>query len=1020
MKPLRLTLQAFGPFSGCEIIDFTLLGQNPLFLINGPTGAGKSSILDAICFALYAQTTGAERDGTQMRCDHANASVLTEVTLDFALGDAHYRIRRVPQQERAKISGEGTTRQTPEAQLWLLDGSDAGQLLVSKSVTEATAHIKTLIGLDVEQFRQVMVLPQGKFRELLMADSREREKIFGQLFQTNIYRRIEDKLKEKASGIKREVEAHNNKIKGILDPTDASSEADISQELEDLQPQIASATNRKNAADKNLKAAIARKDKALDVQKRFSDLAVQRTALSTLNEQQPLINKQTTRLQQAQQAQRIQHHFDNQTAQQAQLKQLEQQLEQSRQQLAQAKAAQQQASQDNSNAKLALQGLDELKQQHNDLQRFQQQLTNLLNAQASKQTAEQKSQVSSQALQDKTQHYKNLQAEQSSTQAKVTALAVALEALPSLQTKLENLKHKQPMRVQLESLRQTAGQLATQLRQAEAEQNQQQAQYQQARDNANRLELQWHTGQAALLAQELQQGQPCPVCGSAEHPKPATPQEGGQLISKEQVDQARTAQQQAYDLLTAGNDKLQKVNNQKELNLKEGQQFSAALGEHAHISVSDMAAELEQAHRQVQSLLQQQHERQTLNARMGEIEQELTLTQTAITQLEATAKTDHHQVTKVAAEVEQLETQIPEGYRQADALTLQLTKLAEQIQTITTQADAAEQRLNACQSALDRADSTLAAQTQQLQDNKNTLEVASNTWQQALAASDFADLQAFKNALLNDAEQQSLLNEIEAFKNQLSNTNAVIAQMQQDLAEQQRPDMPALEMALAEATEQFKQADSALQVLTERFNLLKNVQDRLNKAREQSALLEQQYAIIGTLSDVANGQTGDKISLNRFVLSVLLDDVLIQASHRLHIMSKGRYRLVRKEDRAKGNKASGLELEVEDGNTGKTRAVATLSGGESFMAALSLALGLSDVVQSYAGGIKLDALFIDEGFGSLDAESLDAAIRVLIDLQQSGRMIGIISHVSELKEQMALRLDVISSQSGSTVAMRAG
>ena len=155
------------------------------------------------------------------------------------------------------------------------------------------------------------------------------------------------------------------------------------------------------------------------------------------------------------------------------------------------------------------------------------------------------------------------------------------------------------------------------------------------------------------------------------------------------------------------------------------------------------------------------------------------------------------------------------------------------------------------------------------------------------------------------------------------------------------------------------------------------------------------------------------------MLSVLLDDVLIQASQRLTLMSKGRYQLVRKEDRAKGNKASGLELEVEDSYSGKTRSVATLSGGESFLAALSLALGLSDVVQSYAGGIKLDTLFIDEGFGSLDPESLDLAVRTLIDLQASGRMIGIISHVSELKEQMALRVDVESGRGGSHISVNA-
>ncbi|NGO89290.1 MAG: SMC family ATPase, partial [Halomonas sp.] len=173
-----------------------------------------------------------------------------------------------------------------------------------------------------------------------------------------------------------------------------------------------------------------------------------------------------------------------------------------------------------------------------------------------------------------------------------------------------------------------------------------------------------------------------------------------------------------------------------------------------------------------------------------------------------------------------------------------------------------------------------------------------------------------------------------------------------------------------------------------------------------------------TLSEVANGRTGNRISLQRFVLGVLLDDVLIQASARLVRMSRGRYQLVRREDPSKGNKASGLELDVADTYTGKNRPVATLSGGESFMAALALALGLSDVVQAYAGGIQLDTLFIDEGFGSLDQDALDQAIAMLSELQMSGRMIGIISHVSELKEQMPIRIDVLPSRQGSTVVVK--
>ena len=190
MRPEKLIIQAFGPFAETEELDFTLLGSNPLFLINGPTGAGKSSILDAICFALYGQATGKERDASQMRCDHAEKNCLTEVTLDFSLAGKKYRIRRSPQQKRPKARGEGSTIHQTEAQFWEI--TPAGDnLLVPRSATDVTRRVEVLTGLNVEQFRQVMVLPQGKFREFLMADSSQRETIFSKLFQTQIYKRIE-------------------------------------------------------------------------------------------------------------------------------------------------------------------------------------------------------------------------------------------------------------------------------------------------------------------------------------------------------------------------------------------------------------------------------------------------------------------------------------------------------------------------------------------------------------------------------------------------------------------------------------------------------------------------------------------------------------------------------------------------------------------------------------------------------------------------------------------------------------
>lgn len=247
MKPLKLVMQAFGPFATREVIDFTRLGENPLFLINGVTGSGKSSILDAICFALYGQTTDAAREGSSMRCDYAAGDLLTELIFDFSLGDYQYRIRRTPKQQQPKKRGEGTIEKAPEAQLWrapivsvdanVFEGENS-ELLVPKKSTEASAYINTITGLSVDQFRQVMVLPQGKFRELLLAESKDREAIFSQLFQTHIYKKIEDKLKEQSAEIRREREQLKNKELGLLDSAEFTHRSELLLEQEQLLPQL--------------------------------------------------------------------------------------------------------------------------------------------------------------------------------------------------------------------------------------------------------------------------------------------------------------------------------------------------------------------------------------------------------------------------------------------------------------------------------------------------------------------------------------------------------------------------------------------------------------------------------------------------------------------------------------------------------------------------------------------------------------------------------------------------------------
>ena len=522
-------------------------------------------------------------------------------------------------------------------------------------------------------------------------------------------------------------------------------------------------------------------------------------------------------------------------------------------------------------------------------------------------------------------------------------------------------------------------------------------------------------GQAALLATKLEVGQPCLVCGSKEHPDPAHAKDEVSLVTKQQLDDARVTEDRAraamqkaeLDLNSARNDVTAK---QREITALE--EILKDLAEQSLVLITQIFKTTET---DVKRLLQVQKDHEALLLSMSDIKNNLAAIAASISTIQLSANADNTALIKLGAEVMQIESQIPEEYRDADKLTHELSVIESTSSQLTKALTLAQENFDLKRSSQD----TLTAKHEQLQVQQQALQIENTAttliWNNALQDSPFADDKAFQNALLSEADQQALKNKIDTFRTDLSVLKGIVQQLKADLATQALPDLIKLEQELNNKTAEFKLVDEAWRKIEERNNLLINIKAQLNQIRIKTVELEAQYQIFGTLSDVANGTSGKRISLQRFVLSVLLDDVLIQASQRLHIMSKGRYRLLRKIDPIGGNAAAGLDLEVEDNYTDKTRSVATLSGGESFMAALSLALGLSDVVQAYAGGIKLDTLFIDEGFGSLDPESLDLAIKTLIDLQSSGRMIGIISHVTELKEQMSLRIDVKSSREGSSI-----
>ncbi|MDR8523310.1 SMC family ATPase [Shewanella fidelis] len=1013
MRPLSLTMVAFGPFAGKQVIDFETLGKNPLFLINGPTGAGKTTILDAICFALYGKTTGDEREGSQMRCDLAADNLLTEVSFKFELGEQHFHIRRVPEQQRAKKNGDGFTTQKSEAQLYKLEADGTEVPLVAAKVSDATAKIEEFTGLDVDQFRQVMVLPQGKFRELLMADSKEREKIFSQLFQTHIYRKIEERLKQQAAGIRKDVEAMRNRRDGIFQGADVASEQALVDEHTQLQPQLVAAEELKAESEQQVLACNQKLDKALQQQADLNKLNQLKAVSAELLSQQPHIEQQQQTLQLAKRAQLLHPLHQSVNARQAEFAQSKSALiakQQQEQQTAKALAD----SETNVSQLPVIEGqILAAQQQLKQRQDLIPQLTEIDGLVAKLAQKEQAMQHSEQQGKGLKQQAEALSEQKRAAQNQLDGLKAQAAPLLSLQQQLNDTKQHLSIYQQWQSLNNEIANNLTKLQQAKrngAELNQQ---HQALKITSDTLQFKWHSGQAAILAAKLNPGDACPVCGSLEHPNLASSHETPP--TDEAREQAQNAEAEAFAKLNqARND--YRLLQQNVSNLEQrANELQLQLADVAKISFEELSANLAQISQQfndAEKAQQQQAEQESQLVNMQQQEQTLTQQLEQVREQYAGLK---EQMASDKGQLQQLKANLPDDITSAEELNQEAVRLKQSIeaeqsklQNLRTEHANAQQNHAAVKEALKAAQQTQVTAEQ-------LFEQAQAEFNTQLHQSQFVDLPAYEAALLDSASQTQLELVIKDFEQRKISNQANIEQLDAQLADIELLDVDKLSQDKAEISAKATLVLDQWQKLSARVQQLAQTQHQLTELNTQAKQLESQYAVVGTLSDIANGQTGNKISLQRFVLSVLLDDVLLAASQRLQLMSKGRYRLLRKEDRAKGNKASGLELEVEDAYTAKVRAVATLSGGESFMAALSMALGLSDVVQAYAGGIRLDTLFIDEGFGSLDQDSLELAIRTLMDLQSAGRMVGVISHVTEMKEQIGSRIDLKKTAMGSEI-----
>ena len=933
MRPLRLTLSAFGPYAAETTLDLEKLGRGGLYLITGDTGAGKTTIFDAITYALYDHSSSGIREGSMLRCKYADDKTPTFVELEFEVHGVRYTVRRNPEYQRPKARGEGMTTEKADATLTYPD--DRPPVTKAKDVTAA---VQEIIGLDYNQFSQIVLIAQGQFTKLLNASTEERSRIFRKLFRTQRYAQLQERLQAEASALNQQRTAQNAKLDSLLGGLQFSPEDPDAEALRALCAQTVPET-----ALALLDALTARQAAALE------EVG---TALQATEAQLDTVQQQ---LGAAAQAQRLAQQL---AARQAELAAAKPALDAARAEAgrhagdaAQLDALTAQVTQAQS-ALAAYDALDTLCRQQTEAR----DAARLAAAQAHKRRTQ----------------LDSLNAALAAAETELAALADADTRLLALQTRSAQLAQRGEALAKLEQRLADCQRQAKTAHKAQESYRTAAAAQDEARARRDALERAFLDAQAGLLAESLTEGAPCPVCGSTHHPARALLPHTAP--TQAQVEAARQAAAEAD---------------------RQAQNASAA----------------------AQSALAAANEAKTSLRRDAE-----TLLPERFTAPEGTVPLTFALMTNVLAEenaaLQTAQTDCKAQCRQADADCRRKAQLEADRQAKTRQRPTLEQ-------AAAEADRSAAAQNA----SADALEGQIAERRAALPYSRRADAQAALDKL--EADRSALRTGMDTAQRKLKQAEQTVAAAeaavealtaQQTAAQKELParsaeELTAQQTALTAARETLRSREKQLsaQLLPNRKTAV-----QYRAATEARQTLESRWQWVSALAATAGGTltSKQKIKLEAYIQMNYLDRILRYANTRLMQMTAGQYELERIGAENQRSQ-SGLDLGVIDHYNGTRRSVKTLSGGESFKASLALALGLSDEVQSSAGGIRLDTLFLDEGFGSLDEESLELAIRVLSGLTEGDRLVGIISHVGALKDRIDRQVVVHKARTGgSTVELR--
>ena len=1089
MRPLKLTVSAFGPYAGKVVMDLERLGEQGLYLITGDTGAGKTTIFDAITYALYGEPSGSDRDPSMFRSKYAQPETPTQVELVFSYSGKTYTVRRNPEYERPAKKGGGTTIQKADAELVLPDGR-----LVTKA-REVNREIAGIIGLDRSQFSQIAMIAQGDFRKLLQADTKSRQEIFREIFKTRYYMVFQEKMKSEAGGLQRDCEAARASVQqyiggvvcqedDLLRPKVLKAQAgelpfqeaveliqqlidqdqaeetrrqealdwldgalkevsallgkaqeaqkvgekleQAQREREELLPQVEMARNVLQAEQEKMprQEAIGKELAALEAElPRYQELSRQEDDLAALAESIAALEKNCGRQEEAR------------TAQAQSLEAWRQELDA----LASVDADRERLLREREQAESRKAALTALNTQ---VEQWQTCLQRLGEGQHQREKLEQqKAELSAQLAEEK----EVLKADQESF------LATA-----GLSGEKQELLHRQE---RAHERQQALSRLLTGLDEYDAEESALQAAqrvYEQVRARSEQMEETYRRKnrafldeQAGVLAQSLTEGQPCPVCGSLHHPAPA--QLSGGAPTETELEEAKAAWEAAQQ---AAQEASMAAGTQRAALKEREKQLLQAMADHIDSPALDTArerlavcqeealGELTRLHQALMDLEAQLVHRAELEQEIGHREEVLTELEGQAAKLQETINLAEVDRSALCGQRRQLEAALcrdlsahledcpletaPTAINQAlTEIMGEIALLAEREQALADKLRKKQelgQQIPVAEQELRRLEEAAAKIREELAGARSRQKEMAGQIQARRDKLPFPNEESAREKITVLREEHQSLTHALALaqetaserQKELAAADAAMEELRRLLESAQTVDVEALQQQSQDLTRQRTEESEAQKAVHTR--LVTN-QTALNHIRERAAdleKLEERYRWMRALSNTVNGNlTGkEKIALETYIQMTFFDRILQRANLRLLVMSGGQYELKRRREAENNRSQSGLELDVIDHYNGSERSVKSLSGGESFKASLSLALGLSDEVQSAAGGIRLDTMFVDEGFGSLDEESLAQAIRALTGLTEGKRLVGIISHVSELKEKIDKQIIVTKEKTG--------